>query len=82
MALIPMIATRDFTWQGRAVRAGDYLDVTGAESLALRHSNKAKFAKSSWHTYQVADLQPVAEPAETPQPTRRRYRRRDLQAEE
>lgn len=65
-----LIATQSFTWQGRALEAGDRFDVPPVEAAVLVYrQRRARFAAG-------AD-EPAAEP-----PKRRRYRRRDLRAEE
>lgn len=77
---VPVI--RDFDYHGRPVAAGESVDVPAAEALAL--SRRGLVSLTAPGRVQTRAL--TAEPDSTPAPEapkkRRRYRRRDLQAED
>jgi len=69
-------ALQDFEFQGRHVSAGDRPDfIPAVDCTILARQGKVSLTK----TYQTRDLAPKASDSEPK--TRRRYRRRDLQAE-
>lgn len=65
-----LIATQSFTWHGRALEAGDRFDVPPVEAAVLVYrQRRARFAGAA------------EEPGPEAPTKRRRYKRRDLQAE-
>lgn len=85
MGAVRVIALHDFTFQNRAVVAGEELSVRAIEAAALRYQHKVKFARpQSVQTREVVpeDEPGVAEPEPDAKPKpKRQYRRRDLTAE-
>jgi len=70
--MIPLVANVPLSYAGRDFQAGDVFEATPAEAAALTYRQRARFADKD------AELTP--EPEQAPV-RRRRYRRRDLQAE-
>jgi hypothetical protein len=71
--MIPMIAKKAMPYRGREYRAGDRFDALPIDAAALKYQGSADFVPR--------DTSP-APPAEDEPSKGRRYRRRDLQAEE
>lgn len=69
---IALVARRDFEFKGQQYVAGEAFEAEAVIAVLHLHAGRARFARGH-------DLAPVA--PETPKP-RRRYRRRDLTAEE
>jgi hypothetical protein len=69
--MIPLKAQEDLTYAGRDFKAGDVFEAAPVEAAALTYKRRAIFADKD------EPLTPEPEP-----PQRRRYRRRDLQAQE
>jgi hypothetical protein len=81
--LISLIATTALTYRGKAVAEGELFHAPPIEALALNYAKQAMFAP---RRLQRPDIEPepppaVVEPTVAPKP-RRRYRRRDLQADD
>ncbi len=72
-----VIAIHDFTFDGRDVQAGEMVDVRPIQAAALFYRRKARPVRST--DIEVTHLQ-AAEPE--PVRVKRRYRRRDLTADE
>jgi hypothetical protein len=64
-----MIATAAFTWRGRRVAAGERLELSAVDAAIVKYRHQATFA-------------PAASSSGAPEAPRRRYKRRDLEAEE
>jgi hypothetical protein len=78
VAIQRLIAVRDFAFttlarQTRHLTAGEVFEVAPVEAAALVYQKKAKFAPPST---------PARQAAVPEDPPRRRYRRRDLRAED
>lgn len=68
--MIRMIARRAVPYRGHTYRPGDQFDATPLDAAMLRYQ-------------EYADFVPRATPVgDDPAPSKRKYRRRDLQAEE
>ena len=85
---ISLIANKDLTYAGHNLTAGDYFEATPIEAAALTYQRKARFTRKRDRIkveeveaeYGLNSLTDTPD-AEIPRP-KRRYRRRDLQAEE
>src|SRR5690606_35253767 len=87
MRHIPVIAIAPFQYEGRALQAGELVEVRPIEAAMLTYRRKAKFAngRRSEPAVVVSEPEPAAIPAvmgdviedEAPR-RRRRYRRREL----
>jgi hypothetical protein len=66
--LVPMSVRVAFEFHGRALRPGDRIEAGPVEALALKYAGKADYVEP-------------ASAAPSPPRSKRRYRRRDLQAE-
>jgi hypothetical protein len=88
--LIPMRANVAFDRNGRTVSAGDLMEVSPLEALALNYKKKASFltpaeaaaSKSSQRLYQRRDMEAEDSSAAAPEASGRgrRHKRRDLEA--
>jgi hypothetical protein len=67
--LIPMVAREDLSNEGTPVAKGEYFEAKPIHAAALKYKNRAVFTDKR-------------EPEPEPEPPKRRYRRRDVQAEE
>ena len=76
MALVSVPAIKDFTYHGRSYVRGEIVTTEPVHaSIMARHG----YVSLSKH-YQTRDITPDPEPVPDPR-TKRRYRRRDMQAE-
>ena len=80
---ISLIAIKPLTYAGQEYAAGDYFEASPVWAAALRYQKKAKLFSQPdprWqHVSGLGELIPVV--VESPRP-KRRYRRRDMKAEE
>lgn len=82
-----LIATASYPYAGRSLSTGDAFEASERDAQTLKLIGRAVDAPSEGppvHAIQTRDLTPKDPPSGThPEPTpKRRYRRRDLQAEE
>lgn len=94
MKKYPLVALKDFEYSGCTIKSGDRIDATAVEAAAFTNKRRARFATASdvatvSGPVQARDMRPEP-PAELPEPeppvekprAKRRYRRRDMAAEE
>lgn len=72
-----MIATKALTYAGRNLKAGDPFDATEKDAMILTGLGSARKAKTSIETREVK----AADDEEQSERGKRKYRRRDMQAE-
>lgn len=85
MRTVTVPAIAGFTFQGRAVEAGEWLTLTPLEAATLARQRRVSLTRG----YQTRQIVPATNPAPLPDPIpepdptqrRRRSRRRDLAAE-
>lgn len=80
MRLIPLVARRNLTVGGRALAVGEVFETTPLDAAVLTYQHKAAFAPRG-----VTASVPLQGSPATPAPevrTRRRYRRRDMAADD
>lgn len=78
---IDLVALDDFTFYDLPLRRGDRFVASPIDAAALTYRHKALFAEKAGHLPPPPPVEYV-EPAPVPARPRRRYRRRDLTAEE
>lgn len=81
MAIVTVIATRAFPYQGRQIASGEPVQMPAV--IAAVHGRRGNVSLSQRPSYSTRAIEPdSASPAAPEQaPTRRRYRRRDLVAD-
>ena len=75
MKAIAMFAVKDFSHAGRTFAAGEVFECSPIEAASFRYRGVAKFAPLT------RDLKADIPADDEPPTTKRRYRRRDIQAE-
>lgn len=86
--LISLIATTDFSYEGRSLSAGDHFETSPIQAAALTYQRKARFARKrdKVKVEESADsldvgIDAFGSEAEPPR-RKRQYRRRDMKADE
>jgi hypothetical protein len=74
-------AIKPFDYLGRRVEAGEILSIPPLAAILEHRKGHVSLARITSRDMQPAAVGPEAEPIDTPRP-KRRYRRRDLTAEE
>lgn len=82
MERITVTAIRDFSHDGIDYHRGDHVELTPLEAAILGDKGCVSLTKPAYRTQALKADEPATPEAETATPKRRRYRRRDMVADE
>lgn len=80
MRVVTVTAKRSFAYCGQPVTAGQVLQMRAVDAASMARSGHVSLASVA-HRAHRAEAQAESVPSELEAPKKRRYRRRDLQAE-
>lgn len=81
MSTVRLIATKDYTYAGRSLKAGDPFEASEKDANLLTLIGNAKEAPTKSYRTKVSEPPVLDESQDVASPSKRKYLRRDLVAE-